>query len=1101
MTATRDTEGDFVLPVGTVTLLLADVEGSTRLWENEPEQMSAAIARLDEVVNDIVGRNGGVRPVEQGEGDSFVAAFARASDAVSAALALQLTDLTPIRLRVGIHTGEVQLRDEGNYVGSAVNRCARVRNLGHGGQTLVSGATHDLVIDRLPEGASLDDLGVHRLRDLARPERVYQLCHAGLQADFPALRSLDAFPHNLPVQLTTFVGRRAELDTVSALIEAERLVTLVGAGGCGKTRLALQVAADALGDYPDGVWVAELAPITDADVVGSVVMRALGLQDEPYRSPAESIAHHVGSKTLMVVLDNCEHVVAAAAALADHVLRACPSVTILATSREPVGVSGEVTWRVPSLSLPGDTGAAAIDAVTASEAVQLFVERAQRARPDFVLTDANASTVAEICQRLDGIPLAIELAAARVRAFAPDRILAGLEDCFQLLAGGARTAMPRQQTLRASVQWSFDLLSEPERTLFRRLSVFAGDFDIDAAEATCAGVGLDAHHVVDQLALLIDKSLVQVEDGVAETRYRLLETVRQYAAEQLDAAGEADDVRRAHRDHYRDLVSELFMLFEGQEQDRSADRLVRELDNLRAAFQWSCAVGDYADAVTMASETVFVWNARGLSREGTVWGEAVYAAAESLPTELKVRARIAVANSRGVAFDPSAITVSLEAVALAREVGDDKLLSFALATAGNFLTLMRQDAEPVLREGLALARAIGDDFVITQNLMNLSFTLLWSDGVAARAFAEEALASAKDAHMARSARHFFGQVLLAQGDNEAAVVENRKVAAVSGGDRLRVVTALANQGAALAQMGRPEEARACLDESIAVAHDAGLAVWAALPTMFMSPVGLAGGDLDDARAHMRDGFALSTLFPGVKQLHLAGWAALELAAGNVDEAQRLADDAVAQAAEPRLEWILALATCVRARVAVIAGDLERAEDLLYAALPLWRQTLGKQYTAETLELLATVVRVQESYHEAARLIGAADSLRALTGFVRYVVYQPLHDETVASLRAALGDADYDAAFAEGAALSFDEAITYALRGRGERKRPSFGWASLTPAELDVVRLVADGLSNKEIAAKLFVSPRTVQTHLTHVYAKVDVTSRVQLARAAADRAR
>ena len=415
MTEARRGEGDFVLPVGTVTLLLADIEGSSRLWEADPGTMKVAIARLDEVVVEAIGRNGGVRPVEQGEGDSFVAAFARASDAVACALDLQGADTTPIRIRIGIHTGEVQLRDEGNYFGSTVNRCARLRNLAHGGQTVISGATHDLVIDRLATDAWLIDLGTHRLRDLTRPEHVHQLCHKDLPVEFPPLRSLDSYPHNLPIQLTSFVGRQAEIDEVAGLLAENRLVTLVGAGGCGKTRLALQVAADALGSFPDGVWMAELAPIADPALVATIVVRALGLQDEPFRTPAQTIAHHVGTKSMLVVLDNCEHLIAAAATVTETVLRACPSLTVLATSREPLNVTGEVTWRVPSLSLPVDVGTPAIAALASSEALQLFRERARRARPGFEVTDANTATVAEICRRLDGIPLAIELAAAHTR--------------------------------------------------------------------------------------------------------------------------------------------------------------------------------------------------------------------------------------------------------------------------------------------------------------------------------------------------------------------------------------------------------------------------------------------------------------------------------------------------------------------------------------------------------------------------------------------------------------------------------------------------------------------------------------------------------------
>ena len=465
-----------LLPTGTVTLLLADVEGSTRLWETQPDEMTAAVARLNQTVNDIIATHDGVRPVEQGEGDSFVAAFARASDAVAAALELQRAPLAPIRLRIGMHTGEIQLRDEGNYAGPTINRTARLRDLGHGGQTVLSGATEAMVIDRLPEGAWLTDLGTHPLRDLPRPERVVQLCHPDLVNEFPPLRTPKAVAaSNLPVQLTSFVGRDAELAQVRELLAENRLLTLTGAGGAGKTRLAVQIATAMAGEFGDGVWYVDLAPVTDPELVPLTVARVFGLPDQPGRSTTHTLTRFVADRQMLVVLDNCEHLLDASAALVDALLGAGAGLTLLATSREPIGVAGEVSWRVPSLSLT-------------DEAIELFGDRARRARPNFAITDDNVAVVGEICRRLDGLPLAIELAAARVRALSLAEILDSLHDRFRLLTGGARTAVRRQQTLRASVDWSHALLTEPERVLFRRLAVFFGGFDFDAAQAV-AGSG------------------------------------------------------------------------------------------------------------------------------------------------------------------------------------------------------------------------------------------------------------------------------------------------------------------------------------------------------------------------------------------------------------------------------------------------------------------------------------------------------------------------------------------------------------------------------------------------------------------------------------
>jgi class 3 adenylate cyclase len=409
-----------LLPTGMATLLLADVEGSTRLWETKPEEMTAAVARFEQTVSEVVAAHRGVRPVEQGEGDSFVAAFARASDAVACALELQRAPLAPIRLRIGVHTGEVQLRDEGNYAGPTINRTARLRDLAHGGQTVLSGATEVMVVDRLPAGAWLTDLGTHPLRDLPRPERVVQLCHPDLRNDFPPLRTPSiVVSHNLPVQLTNFVGRGAQMTDLEELLVDNRLVTLTGAGGAGKTRLAVEIVVRIAPEFRDGVWYVDLAPITHPAVVPVTVARALGLPDQPGRSTMDTLLRFVADRQLLILLDNCEHLLDASAELVVALLAGAPGLTVLATSREPIGVTGEATWRVPSLSV-------------ADEAIELFADRARLAKTGFTVTDDDTTTVTEICRRLDGMPLAIELAAARVRALSLTEILDDLHDRFWL---------------------------------------------------------------------------------------------------------------------------------------------------------------------------------------------------------------------------------------------------------------------------------------------------------------------------------------------------------------------------------------------------------------------------------------------------------------------------------------------------------------------------------------------------------------------------------------------------------------------------------------------------------------------------------------------
>ena len=652
------------LPTGTVTLLLADVEGSTRLWDTQPEIMRAAVARLDQVLAETVGNHHGVRPVEQGEGDSFVVAFSRAVDAVNCALALQRAPLAPIKLRIGIHSGDVHLRDEGNYIGPTINRAARLRDLAHGGQTVLSSAAEPLVVDQLPPEVTLTDLGSHPLRDLPRPERVSQLCHPDLQNEFPPLRSTNSSAAvGLPVLLTTFVGRRTDIRNIRESLVGNRLVTLTGAGGAGKTRLAVEIAAalavDAT-DYPDGIWYVDLAPLVDPDMVPLTVARALNLPEQPGQLTIDVLARSIRDRRLLLLLDNCEHLLDASAALITALLARCPELTVLTTSREPIGVPGAVSWRVPSLPL-------------ADEAVELFADRARRIKPDFRIDADNVDLVTEICRRLDGLPLAIELAAARIRALTPTELLTSLRDTFRLLTGGARTAVRRQQTLQASVDWSHALLSEPEQVLFRRLAVFYGGFDLEAAQAVAGDT--ERYQVLDQLTLLVDKSLVIADDGPVGTRYRLLETVRQYAQEKLHESREGNSVRSRHRDHYTAMAG----MLDGAEHQLRLDRAGTEIDNLRAAFAWSRENSDAELALTLAASLLPLWLTRGLFTEGLGWLHAALSETDdSVAPEARVRASVCRVVLESLRFSFVDCDDDKRILAAARELADPAVVARAL---------------------------------------------------------------------------------------------------------------------------------------------------------------------------------------------------------------------------------------------------------------------------------------------------------------------------------------------------------------------------------------------------------------------------------------
>lgn len=587
------------LPVGAITYFFTDVEGSTGLWERRPESMRQALARHDELVTRAVEAHQGVVVRSRGEGDSFFAVFANALDAACAAVSLQRAlaaepwpPETALRVRAALHSGEADLRD-GNYYGAVVNRCARLRAAAHGGQTLLSGVTYELVRETLPDGIGARSLGAHRLKDLLRPEQIFQLEHPDLPNRFPPLASLELLQHNLPVQTTSFIGRERETREIRRLAPGAPLLTLTGAGGCGKTRLSLQAAAELADVFPDGVWLVELAPVSDPRLVPQLVASALHVREEPDLSLTASLVEHLRRKELLLVLDNCEHLVAAAAALADELLRSCPRLRVLATSREALRIPGETTWEVPLLTVPDDPAkvgraAAPQEALRQYEATRLFLDRATSASSSFRVTRGDAAAVAQICRRLDGIPLAIELAAPWVKALSVKQISARLDNCFQLLTRGRRTDLPRQQTLRALIDWSYDLLDEEERALLRALSIFVGGWSLEAAESIC-GTGPDGSappDVLGALYRLIDKSLVVVaESGCGDPSYRLLETVRQYAREKLRLAGEEPLLAARHCEWFLALAEAASKQLQGPEPAIWHAVLDENRENLRAALE------------------------------------------------------------------------------------------------------------------------------------------------------------------------------------------------------------------------------------------------------------------------------------------------------------------------------------------------------------------------------------------------------------------------------------------------------------------------------------------------------------------------------------
>ena len=656
-----------------LTFLFTDVEGSTRAWEAHPDTMPEALSRHFEILNEAVAETGGTTVSDTGDG--IFAAFAGAKAAVAAAVAAQraLTAAQwgatgPLRVRMGLHTGHAD-RGHEDFHGTEVNRCARIMAAAHGGQVIVSEATHALVRDDSPTGVSFLDLGEHRLKDLARAEHVHQVLHPDLVAEFPPLRSLSAFPNNLPAELSTFIGRADALDTVRDTLARARLVTLTGAGGAGKTRLALQVAADQIEHHADGVWLVDLAGLTDPGLVTQAVLSALRVPELPGRPALAVLTDYLARRDVLIVLDNCEHLIAAAAELVAAVLRAAPKATFIATSRESLNVPGEVSWRVPSLSQPEDGNVADIEG---SEAVALFVERARAVDPTFSLTPDRVPVVASIVRRLDGLPLAIELAAARVRALSVEEIDARLHDRFTLLTGGARTALPRQRTLEAAVAWSYDLLDEDERRVFARLSVFAGSFDLAAAGAVTSGDPIEPDRVLDLLTTLVDKSLVAVVRTSGGTRYRLLETLRDYARNRLATTGEADAVHEAHTRWAVAFVQSAGAQLMGPDQARWLEEVAAARDDLRAALARTIENGDPESGLRIMVGLTFQWQIAGV-REARAWLEPLLEREDAISPGLLGLGLSLYGMLLGVqGLRDRAADVQERALTLLRDVGDER---------------------------------------------------------------------------------------------------------------------------------------------------------------------------------------------------------------------------------------------------------------------------------------------------------------------------------------------------------------------------------------------------------------------------------------------
>jgi predicted ATPase/class 3 adenylate cyclase len=849
----------------TVTFLFSDLEGSTRLWDRYPDAMPDALATHDMVVRRAVQAASG--HIFKMTGDGVLAVFTNAADAAAAAVALQRELAAakwgrtgPLRTRVGIHSavvGDIEAgchRAGDDWFGPALNRCQRIMSTAHGGQVVLSGSAAESAASRLQGGMELRDLGVRQLRDLWRPEHLHQLVSPVLESDFPPLRSLDAFPGNLPPQMSSFVGREDELKKIAELISQSRLVTLTGVGGVGKTRLVIQSAAELVPQFTDGAWLAEFAPISDPALVPGRVAATLGLRERAGQSVTDMIADYLADRSLLLVLDNCEHLIDSTGRLVDTLLNAAPYLHVLAASREALGLSYERGYRVPVLGVPAPSDNADTGRVAGSAAVQLFVERARAVTASFEVTAENQADVAELCRRLDGIPLALELAAVRIDAMTPAEIVQHLEHRFQLLRAGREDA-GRHQTLRGTIDWSHQLLEPQAQTLFSRLSVFAGGWTITSGRAVTAGNGLDEPTVVDGIASLVRKSMVVAEGMAKTTRYRMLESLRQYAHDRLTSSSEEAAIRSRHADHFTRLVEELADDLRGPRQDAAYAALLTELDNVRAAFDWHLTVGDAATALRLVRLLRTFWTelmpSEGVQRAlaAVAIGDTATAAARAggLADAAWIgyvggrdecvryaEESVAVSEAAGVPPDPEALfTIALrdlfagdferslagweESIIASRAIDDPYELACALTgtcLARAFLGDLAA-AIAVGEEAVEIARDLGYLTQIAGSLAALGFAYGARDPERGVVLLDESLATKSDTTYSALARVVSGHLHVVLGDYDGALRLFGKTLEIYGelGDAFYLPTSLEGIAAALCLRGRAAVAARLLGAS------------------------------------------------------------------------------------------------------------------------------------------------------------------------------------------------------------------------------------------------------------------------------------------------
>ena len=1030
-------------PSGTVTFLFTDIEGSTKLAQQYPEQWETLRARHHAILQSAIGAQNGY--VFQIVGDSFCVAFSSPIEALNAALDVQHFLIreewspAPLKVRMGIHTGTAQLQEDGQYTGyTALASTQRIMSIGHGGQILLSGSTRELVRDTLPAGTELLDMGEKRLKDLLRPEHLYQLNVSGLPVTFPPLKSLDSFPNNLPMQLTTFIGREQEIVEIKKELQSHRVVTLTGSGGAGKTRLSLEVGAACLEQFKNGIWFVELAALTDPALIISAVLSAFGVHEK--ENDTQSLANFIGNQSLLLILDNCEHLIEDCTRLVASLIQLCPKLHILASSREAFGIAGEQLYHVPSLSFADPKRLPALDEIAKCEAVQLFVERVKTYMPSFSLTERNAPSIAQICCRLDGIPLALELAAARVKVMSVEQLASRLGDMFNLLTSGSRTALPRHQTLRALIEWSYDLLSEPEQNLFRKLSVFSGGWTLEAAESICKAEGRGS--VLENLARLVDKSLVNKEELDGEARFHMLETIRQYAEFKMFASEEVEQVKNSHRDWFMQLVETAEPKLRTDKQLVWLNRLEMEHDNLRAAMQWSVEQKHVEQALRISSALAYFWEIHGHNDEGRNWlSQALALDAQS--------------NERKHPF------------------------AWAKAVDGHFnLTATLPNPEqyrPRMQQALDIFRKHGDAFWAGRVLYHLAyiphFAGEFEDAYSTYQAGFDFYQTIDDKWGMGECLHCMAHTL----EGRSIFEESHKLYNQSldfmraAGDRYSLFHPMGDMAVIAFNKGELSKAKSILEESTQAFEELKNRIWNSISINRLTEVLYEQGKYENAREMNLRHLEVVRKMGDPEQL---GWAVeitgkIELAEGNLSVARQIYNEALAVAEKHEYEFreytigfrkaALGLIDCYEGHYpngkAAIEFGIEKVQKkstpdasslLPYRGHALWLEKdlpgavrsyhdavleLRNNYffirIPECLEGLGKIAVLQNDLEHAACLFGAAEAMRARMGTLIPPIQRGDYDAHMQMLREKMGNA-METTWSTGHKMTFDEIVAYAL---------------------------------------------------------------------------